>query len=218
MLKAKHSSATRSSSQSSQQVWNRVALAAESSSILPSTQAPRPFLQPVDRFPVLSGSGSGANSSSSSLPASGFRQGQRNTPWSGSSAPPSSLGTRPTPTSVNVLGSSKSTKQAPKLSSTLFPELPSSTTARAKPQVSGNVSLKNILGSKTVPVVSAWQPKSGDGSGLANTAVVEEQGEAGEGPVSGDATAAATATAQTKGKKGKAKQKQTLFTMGSFPT
>jgi E3 ubiquitin-protein ligase ZNF598 len=83
-----------------------------------------------------------------------------------------------------------------------------------KPQVSGNVSLKNILGSTTGPVVSAWQPKSGDGNGLANTAVVEEQGEASEGHVSGDATA----TAKTKGKKGKAKQKQTLFTMGSFPT
>ena len=212
-MNAKHFSATRSSSQSSQQVWNRVALAAESSSALPPTQAPRPFLQPVDRFPVLNGSGGGATASSSPL-ISGFRQAQRSTPWSGSSATSSSLGTRPTPTSVNVMGSSSQSKKNPpsKLSSALFPELPSVTTSRVKPQVSGNVSLKNILGGTTGPAVLAWQPNSsmGDGSGLANTNVVEEQGEAGEGPV--------TATVQTKGKKGKGKQKQTLFTMGSFPT
>jgi len=228
VLNAKHSSATRSSSQSSQQVWNRVALAAESSSssTLSSTQTPR--LQPpaADRFPVLSGSGGGANSSSSSssFPASGFRQAQRSTPWSGSSAAPSSLGIRPTPSSSS---SSKSTKPPPKLSSTLFPELPSLSASRAKPQVRGNVSLKNILGNTTGPVIPAWQQQSnsmGDGGGLANTVVVEEQGGVGEDPViSGDATVITTATAtttttQTKGRKEKGKQKQTLFTIGSLAT
>ena len=66
-----------------------------------------------------------------------------------------------------------------------------------------NILLKNILGSTTGSVVLAWQANSiADGGGLANTGVVEEQGVAAEGPVSGDvtATATATATAQTKGK------------------
>lgn len=130
----------------------------------------------------------------------------------------SSLGSRSTPTSVNVLPSSKNTKPL-KLSSTLFPELPSSTASRTKPQVSGNVSLKNILGNTTGPVVPAWQPSSmGDvqpsltGDDV-RAAAVEDQGE--NGAVSTDATA--TATGPTKGKKGKGKQKQTLFTLGSFP-
>ena len=107
--------------------------------------------------------------------------------------------------------------------------------SRTKPQVSGNVSLKNILGSTTGPVVSAWKQQSnnnnnnnmGDGgNNNNNTTIVEEQGEVvGEGPiVSGDATtsgAAATATTtttQTKGRKEKGKQKQTLFTIGSLVT
>ena len=104
------------------------------------------------------------------------------------------------------------------------------TASRTKPQVSGNVSLKNILGSTTGPVVPAWKQSnssmgdgtssSGGGGSLANTAVVEEQGEAGEGPVSGDAivTTTATATTQTKGRKERGKQKQTLFTIGSLVT
>ncbi|KAF8810370.1 hypothetical protein BYT27DRAFT_7186816 [Phlegmacium glaucopus] len=222
VLNAKHSSATRSSSQ---QVWNRVALAAGSSSAPPSTQAPRPFLHAADRFPTLSGGGNGANSSSSSssLPGSGFRQGPRTTPWSGSSIPSSSLGSsRPAPTSVNVLPPSKNTTKAPKLSSTLFPELPSLNASRAKPQVSGNVSLKKILGSTTGPAVSAWQPSNsttGDNSSI--TTLVEDQGfgeAVGEGNVvsdGGDAPATTTVVTPTKGKKGKAKQKQTLFTLGS---
>ncbi|KAF8810372.1 hypothetical protein BYT27DRAFT_7240854 [Phlegmacium glaucopus] len=210
VLNAKHSSATRSSSQ---QVWNRVALAAGSSSAPPPTQAPRPFLHAADCFLTLSGGGNRANPSSSSpsLPGSGFRQGPRTTPWSGSSIPSSSLGSsRPAPTSVNVLPPSKNTTKAPKLSSTLFPELP------------GNVSLKKILGSTTGPAVSAWQPSNsttGDNSSIA--ALVEDQGfgeVVGEGNVvsdGGDAPATTTVVMPTKGKKGKGKQKQTLFTLGS---
>jgi len=96
------------------------------------------------------------------------------------------------------------------------------TGSRTKPQVSGNVSLKNILGSTTGPVVSAWQSNSSMGDvGGGGQAVAEEQGgEVGEGhAVSGDATATATtttATTQTKGRKERGKQKQTLFTIGSL--
>ena len=96
--------------------------------------------------------------------------------------------------------------------------------SRTKPQVSGNISLKNILGSTTV--APAWKQSNssmgdgGGGGGLANTAVVEEQGEVGEGPsVSGDATVvAAPATTHPKGRKERGKQKQTLFTIGSLAT
>jgi hypothetical protein len=42
----------------------------------------------------------------------------------------------------------------------LFPELPSSSNARAKLQVSGNVSLKNILGSSSTPPGSSWGANS----------------------------------------------------------
>ena len=140
---------------------------------------------------------------------------------------PSSLGIRSTPSSSSSL-SSRSTKPPPKLSSTLFPELPSLAASRTRPQVSGNVSLKNILGSTTGPVVSAWQQSNspmGDsggsaGDGLADTAVVEEQGEIG-GPISGDTPMTATTTtttSQTKGRKERGKQKQTLFTIGSLAT
>jgi hypothetical protein len=58
----------------------------------------------------------------------------------------------------------------------------------------------------------------GDGDGLANTVVVEEQGGDGENPLSGDATATTATTTQTKGRKEKGKQKQTLFTIGSLAT
>jgi hypothetical protein len=81
--------------------------------------------------------------------------------------------------------------------------------------------LKNILGNTTRPVVPAWQQSNtmGDGDGLANTVVGEEQGGGvGEDPVSGDATATAAITTQTKGRKEKGKQKQTLFTLGSLAT
>ena len=101
--------------------------------------------------------------------------------------------------------------------------MPSSSASRSKPHLSGNVSLKNILGSTTGPVVPAWQ-QSGDDGGLANNAVVvEEQGGVGEDPIPGDAMATAaavnaTTSTQTKGRKERGKQKQTLFTIGSLAT
>jgi E3 ubiquitin-protein ligase ZNF598 len=96
--------------------------------------------------------------------------------------------------------------------------------SRTKPHVSGNVSLKNILGNTTGRVVPAWQQSNssmgdgGGGGGLANTVVAEEQGGVGEDPVSGEATATTATTTQTKGKKERGKQKQTLFTIGSLAT
>ncbi|CDO76948.1 hypothetical protein BN946_scf184587.g2 [Trametes cinnabarina] len=82
--------------------------------------------------------------------------------------------------------------------------------------VSGNQSLKKILG-ESVPAQPAW--KSGqssrltNGSGESGTSTPGEQSAQGEGETEG---------AQGQGtvgkKKGKGKQKQTLFTLGSFPT
>lgn len=72
---------------------------------------------------------------------------------------------------------------------------------RVKPPVSGNPSLRNILGD--VGVASAWSSKTnGGGHGVETERAMQEQVEPGAG----------------KGKKGKGKQKQTLFTLGSFPT
>jgi hypothetical protein len=90
------------------------------------------------------------------------------------------------------------------LSNALFPELPVSGSVRQKVNVvSGNQSLKNILGEST-PVGSAW--------GAAGSAVraPEEEGEA-------SVNANATEWSHGKAKK-KGKQKQTLFTLGTFPT
>ena len=79
------------------------------------------------------------------------------------------------------------------------------------PQVKGNVSLKNILGGSSAPAVAAWGGGGGGGNSNADTpggdsvAAVEGSGEG-------------VQTGPKAGKKGKGKQKQTLFTLGSFPT
>ncbi|KAG6874827.1 hypothetical protein C0992_006401 [Termitomyces sp. T32_za158] len=204
VLNAKHATATRSSQRSSRQVWDRVAQAANA-------------IKPVDRYPVLSSSSAGL----SLAPA--HRQNQRTTAWSanGNNSTSSSSASShpmfmPTPAQasshITVIPdprssrppSGRNTPQAPppKLSNALFPELPSSTPARVKAPVKGNVSLQNILGNPTPPAVSAW----GGGLGPTTTAGEGEDGNNNEAPSSG------------KGKKGKGKQKQTLFTLGSFPT
>jgi len=201
-LNAKH--ATSPSSQS-QQVWNRVALAASSSSNSSINFPPPP--RPQERFPVLGG----PSSSSTPAPTPGVGQGQRKTPWSGSSGAPAALRTQATPSrpSSTMASRSKAQKAPPKLSNSVFPELPTSSSARSKPQVKGNVSLKNILGSTGSPAVPAWNaPGSGDGPGT-STPQAQTQ------PVSDNS---AEGPAVARGKKGKGKQKQTLFTLGSFPT
>jgi hypothetical protein len=70
-----------------------------------------------------------------------------------------------------------------------------------KPLVSGNQSLRKILG-ETAPTVAAW--KGNDTASGGGTPILDEQ-------------SAVEETASGKGKKGKGKQKQTLFTLGSFP-
>ncbi|KAF8077552.1 hypothetical protein FPV67DRAFT_40 [Lyophyllum atratum] len=205
VLNAKHVTATRSSQRSSRQVWDRVAQAAGSSLPVNQYHAPRP----VDRFPALPASTAGP-----SQPA--HRQGQRNTPWSasGSSGFRPAAGAMPTPaqassTHITVIPNPQSSKPSsgrstpqpppPKLSNSLFPELPSSAPARHKAPVSGNVSLRNILGNPTPPTGTAWAAAGAQAAPAAD---------------SGDGTAAGPG----KGKKGKGKGKQTLFTLGSFPS
>ena len=206
-------------------MWNRVALAASSSGSNPPSIAehfpPPPTTaaassKPVqERFPSL-GNGSG---SSSSLTAP--RPGQRATPWSASSATPPSLRTQATVVSSSgpaikaASGGRSGPKQAPpKLSNSLFPELPTSSSSRASvPQVKGNVSLKNILGASTAPAVAAWGAGGGGGGvggNVNDNAPASDPSAAVEGE--------GVQTGPKAGKKGKGKQKQTLFTLGSFPT
>lgn len=189
---------SRSSQQSSGQLLDRVARAAGSSS---SARAPAPAPRPPERFPALQ----------PALPAAVIvptvRQGQRNTPWSSSSA----SGFR-APVSVPGPGANESRSRSrtpqkprapPSLSNSLFPELPTSTTARQKVNVSGNQSLTNIVGDLT-PAGSAWA--GGGGASGSAAQIPDEDGDGdGQGP------------AKSK-KKGKQKQKQTLFTLGTFPS
>ncbi|KAG5652131.1 hypothetical protein H0H81_006207 [Sphagnurus paluster] len=215
VLNAKNGTATRSSQRSSRQVWDRVAQAAGSS--LPTNQGHAP--RPVDRFPSLpSSSGTGP----SHTPA--HRHGQRSTPWSASSSagfrPPAAMPTPIQATSTHLTivpkpqsskpSSGRSTPQQPppKLSNALFPELPTSGSNRPKASVSGNVSLRNILGNPTQPSVAAWSA-----TGPAPTEQARETATA-----DGNGAATGAPAASGRGKKGKGKQKQTLFTLGSFPT
>ncbi|KAF5377479.1 hypothetical protein D9615_005368 [Tricholomella constricta] len=215
VLNAKHATATRSSQRSSRQVWDRVAQAAGSSLAANQTHTSRP----VDRFPALQSSNAGP----SHPPA--HRQGQRNTPWSASSAGFRPSGPMPTPaqassTHLTIIPNPQASKPPsgrntpkqppPKLSNALFPELPSSASARQKAPVSGNVSLRNILGNPTAPTVPAWA--AGGTNANAGAPTGQAAAESGEGDTSSPAAGSG------KGKKGKGKQKQTLFTLGSFPT
>lgn len=194
VINAKHQTATRAQ-RSSRQVWDRVAQAASSSSSRPA----RPQAA-QDRFPAL-GSSSAAANIAAPAPIPPFRQGQRNTPWStnggASGSRPPSTTVVPRPSSQNV---SSNTKRAPppKLSESAFPGLPSNNNGRQKPQVSGNVSLKNIIGNQG-PATPAW------GSGSSTPSSAHNGGDSADAPGAG------------KGKKNKGKQKQTLFTLGAFP-
>ena len=80
----------------------------------------------------------------------------------------------------------------------------------------GNSSLKNILGASTGPAQAAWKAGPSESVSLISsdfTGLDVTDNDGGEGVVMGDATGG-----QRKGKKSKGKQKQTLFTLGSFPT
>jgi len=204
VLNAKHSTATRSS-RPTRQVWDRVAAVASSSSALPRPrQYPStPGQSQSSRFPPLPSAH--PSSSSATNPVPGFRQPKRTTPWSASGS--AAAGSRAVePRSVPALPKVAKNDKPPKLDNDLFPELPASSTARERPQVSGNQSLKRILKS-TGPTVSAWHPgnSSGNGDGGVETNADDEIG-------------AEEGMGGKKGKKGKGKQKQMLFTLGSFPT
>ncbi|KAL0946428.1 hypothetical protein HGRIS_012651 [Hohenbuehelia grisea] len=207
VLNVKHSSAVRSSQGSSRQVWDRVAQAASSSSR--PQQAPAAGRR-VDHFPPIQRAAASPATVAVAAPAPGpaFRQPQRSTPWASSGAgsgsrTPVSAPTPPPlvsrPSSQNF-GAGKPRGPPPKLSESAFPTLPA-VAPRPKAPVSGNQSLKNILGN-AAPTTSAWQ-SGGTNSDHASTAV--ENGDT-------------AATSGGKGKKNKGKQKQTLFKLGAFPS
>ncbi|KAF7305937.1 RING-type domain-containing protein [Mycena chlorophos] len=215
VLNAKHATATRAGRGGA--VLDRVAQAAAQ-----------------DRFPALS-------SSLSSVPGAGPRvvPGQRNTPWSGASSsskptgfaasslfvPPPVGGSAPAvvvPRSENVAGSSgggvnNKAGPPPKLSSALFPELP--TRQKTAVQVKGNQSLKNILGQGAAGT-GAWGSGSGSGASSGTSTPVVGVASGAAEPTEEDAGLAGGAAAGAGGgkKKGKGKQKQTLFTLGAFPS
>ncbi|KAJ7279657.1 hypothetical protein C8J57DRAFT_136041 [Mycena rebaudengoi] len=196
VLNAKHATAGRGGRQSTQ-VWDRVAQAASSS---------------TQRFPALGPASAVASSSTAPRP------GQRNTPWSASASgrpaapaptfaassafvpPPNNGSSQSTVTPFSTHMPASSSKAPPKLSNTLFPELQPSPAARQKAPVGGNQSLRNILGTAAPSGPGAW----------------------GAGPgASSESAAASTDAAVGAGggkKKGKGKGKQTLFTLGTFPS
>jgi E3 ubiquitin-protein ligase ZNF598 len=195
------SAPSRSSRQQSTAVWERVAQAASGSSPRPNVPGSgRPTASSSSaRFPPL-------KPSATPPPAmSGYRQPVRNTAWSTSSG----SGAQPV-RSVPGPGASSSSRpdapQPPKISNALFPELPS-TSQTKRPAVSGNNgSLQKIIGSNA-PKTSAWA-----GGGNAATS-----GESAAEQTTTEQRLPANAAAGAK-KKGKGKQKQTLFTLGTFPT
>lgn len=194
VLNAKNSTSVRASSQSTRQVWDRVAQAAASSSTSPS-----PASHSRERFPTLPNGGP-SSSSSNTTP---FRQGQRNTPWasSTSSSKPPPRG----PTSVPGPGASIS-RPAPSLSKSAFPELPTASRAHIpRAALGGNKSLRKIMGD-TTPPAAAWNNGSSTNLGGFESEATPEA-----------SLAPAEQQSSGKGKKGKGKQKQTLFTLGSFP-
>lgn len=216
VLNAKNSTAARSSQQSSRQVLDRVARIASSSGTQTATTAivgsaqyaanshassssssAFPPIRAPERFPALS-------STAPSTSNSGYRQPQRSTPWSSAAS-----GSR-----VEVRGQSNSRpasaasqRPPPKLSNAMFPELPTANVSRAaRPQVSGNQSLRNILGTPATPQGSAW---TAEGSSAGGEGGAQGEGESGQG--------GADAQAPVGKSKKKGKQKQTLFTLGTFP-
>ncbi|KAI9574194.1 hypothetical protein HD554DRAFT_2165703 [Boletus coccyginus] len=225
VLNAKHATASRSSQQSSRQLWDRVAQAASASSStsrnVPGASAPPSTSSSaahVVRFPPLAGP--------SSTPA--FRQPQRHTPWaSASSAAGSGSSITPTPPAVTPSPSAISPRkkgkgpvkqtQPPALSVAAFPELPT-----VQPKAKPVVSLRRILGDAG-PATSVWRASGNGNIGGGGGGV----GASAAGEVGGQAQMQTQTVAQEqgqwemtggKGKKGKGKQKQTLFTFGSFPT
>ncbi|KAI0371661.1 hypothetical protein BV20DRAFT_1042998 [Pilatotrama ljubarskyi] len=215
VLNAKNSTAARSSTQSSRQLWDRVARAAASTSAQPSSSAGTSRAPAVSSFPPLVAAASAGPST-----ATPFRQPQRVTPWAGAAV------TAPAPAPVvrvptSVPGPGARSKAGPAVfSKSAFPELPSSGGPRVpRGAVSGNQSLRKILG-ESAPAQPAWQSgsssRNGNGSGESGASTPAEPSAQGQGE--GEANGAGQGQGTVGKKKGKGKQKQTLFTLGSFPT
>ncbi|KAH0826958.1 hypothetical protein J3R83DRAFT_4616 [Lanmaoa asiatica] len=234
VLNAKHATASRSSQQSSRQLWDRVAQAASASSlssrIVPGAGAPSPASSStvqVNRFPSLAGPSTAAVSVT---PV--FRQPQRQTPWAsggGSSTTVAVTTTHaPLPSAISIppkkKGKGGAVRQPPTLSAAAFPELPTAQ-PRTKPPVRGNASLRHILGD-VAPAASVWNAGgngNAGGGGVVGTGAVDVGGEVGRETqtriVMQEGVPEQERSEMTggKGRKGKGKQKQTLFTLGSFP-
>ncbi|KDQ16304.1 hypothetical protein BOTBODRAFT_31004 [Botryobasidium botryosum FD-172 SS1] len=221
MLNIKRKTA-KNASRTSRAVWDRVEQAASSS-------APRPAIKPgsLNSFPALSAgaSGSGSGSGSGSTPAAA-KQSQRVTPWASSSStalpqasafpPPSASLQVQAPIKPYSVSSSRSHSpvrgdgrpRAPPTSSTkAFPGLPTRQVAGPPREfIGGNQSLKNIIGSTGAPSASAWGASGREESFGGEEASNSGSGAGGSGSHGG----------QGKGKKKKGKE--TLFTLGAFPS
>ncbi|KIY70361.1 hypothetical protein CYLTODRAFT_488161 [Cylindrobasidium torrendii FP15055 ss-10] len=188
VLNAKHGTGSRAASG---KVQDRVARAASSSQPYVPGAGPPPAAASSSKFPALS--------STAKAPAP--RQAQYRTPWTATASRPAAAAPAPiVPRSVPGSLASSSVKRAPppKLDHSAFPGLPTATNQRAKVPMSGNTSLKNIVGGGPPPPVR-W-------------------GASGEEEVDNVVEAEPQQVAPGKGKKGKGKQKQTLFTLGTFPS
>ncbi|KLO14194.1 hypothetical protein SCHPADRAFT_826837 [Schizopora paradoxa] len=178
----------------SSRVWDRVARAAAS-----TTSASSSSRNAAPSFPTLS-SNQRVIAAGPVVNTQPYRQPQRTTPWTGSSSSSS-----PAPENIGRTASSANgsrSKAAGGLSNAAFPALPKAA-PQTKPQVSGNVSLRNIIGPQG-PEKPAWgvSGKSGKSELPESEEVEEEEKE----------------QVQGKGKgKGKGKNKKiTLFTMGQL--
>lgn len=201
VLNAKQATASRSSSQSSRQVLDRVARAAAAASSFSSSSTPLPA---IDRFPPL-------HASTSSATPPGYRQNQHKTPWASASLAAPSTPVIRAPTSIPGPGAKSKTGNVV-LSKSAFPELPTSSGSRVpRSAVGGNQSLRNILGESSAPTTPVWGAASGKG-GSGNGSTASTPGE-----ISGDGGAPVDSQPAGK-KKGKAKQKQMLFSISTRPS
>ncbi|KAK7051638.1 hypothetical protein VNI00_004617 [Paramarasmius palmivorus] len=213
VLNAKNSTSTRTNRGSSRAVWDRVAQAASSSAPATSSSSstPGPWItqqRPPEKFPPLNTAGSSSSRSTG---------GQRKTPWVSSAPPaPAAPATQPIVSIPGRASASSSRQPPPKLSNALFPELPSAGNTKQKVPVSGNQSLRNILGQTAPPSVSAWGSSAGGGSSNGTSTPNGVNGD--DGPVEGTGEVTTGGGGGGKGKKSKGKQKQMLFTLGTFPS
>lgn len=120
---------------------------------------------------------------------------QRSTPWISSS-------NKIDVSAFSRENAAESSNDAPKLSNQAFPALPTAT-ARTKPAVGGNQSLRNIIGNSG-SATNAWD------------AVPQENVASRQTDDNINEVATDNANQKKRGKK-KGKEKVTLFTLGTFP-